>query len=89
MGAKVETSRDGDAVAELGSLAAHALSARIDEVDGQQGVLVDDGDAEFGLSEAFGQREAIIRGYKRLAATALARAAMLEAEAPSRNRGET
>ncbi len=74
---------------ELGSLAAHALSARVDEVDGQTGVVLDDGDGELGLSEAFGRREDIARAYKRVAATMLARAAMLDAEAPCRNRGET
>ncbi len=76
-------------VADLGSLAAHSLGARVDEVDGQPGVVLDDGDGEVGLSEAFGRREDIVRGYKRLAATALARAAMLDGEGPHRNRGET
>lgn len=83
MSTRVETD------AELGSLAAHALAARIDLVDGQQGVVLDDGDAELELSEVFGHREDIVRGYKRAAGVLLARAAMLEAEGVDRNRGET
>lgn len=75
--------------AELGGLAVHALRGRIDDVDGQQGVILDDGDAALELSEVFGHREDIIRGYELTAAVLLARAAMLKAEGPDRNRGET
>jgi hypothetical protein len=76
-----------DVVADLGSLAAHALAARVDEVDGQPGVVLDDGDGELGLSEAFGRPEAMARKYRAVAATLLARAEMLDAEGPGRNRG--
>lgn len=75
--------------AELGGLAVHALSARIDDVDGQQGVILDDGDAIVELSEVFGHRGDMVRAYKRTAMVLLARASMLEAEGPDRNRGET
>jgi hypothetical protein len=91
--ARLETNngsaRIDDGTTDLGNLAAHALTARVDEVDGQQGVILDDGDDEIGLSEAFGHREAIVRGYKRAAMVLLARAAMLDAEGEHRNRGET
>lgn len=78
-----------DSEAELGGLAVHALTAQLDEVDGQQGVVLDDGDGQVELSEAFGNRADMIRAYKRTAGVLLARAAMLEAEGPDRNRGET
>lgn len=75
--------------AELGGLAVHALTAQIDEVDGQQGVVLDDGDALVELSEVFGHRSDIVRRYKLVAGVMLARAAMLEAEGPERQHGET
>lgn len=78
-----------DSEIELGGLAVHALTARIDEVDGQQGVVLDDGDGMVELSEAFGNRSDMVRAYKRAAGVLLARAAMLEAEGPDRNRGQT
>jgi hypothetical protein len=80
---------DGPETAELGSLSARSLTASIEEVDGQTGVVLDDDDGVVELSEAFGPPGTIARAYKRVAATLLARAAMLDAEAPCRNRGET
>lgn len=71
-----------DSEIELGGLAVHALTARIDEVDGQQGVVLDDGDGMVELSEAFGHRSDMVRAYKRTAGVLLARASMLEAEGP-------
>ena len=79
----------GPVAAELGGLAAHAMRARLDEVDGQRGVVIDDGDSELEVSEAFGHREDIIRGYELTAGVLLARAAMLKAEGPDRSKGWT
>lgn len=75
--------------ADQAGLAAHALTARIGDVDGQPGVVLDDGDGELPLSEVFGRRADIIRGYRHAAGVMLARAATLEALGPDRNRGET
>lgn len=74
---------------ELGGLDVHALTAHLGEVDGQRGVVLEDGDGQVELSEAFGHRSDMVRAYKRTAAVLLARAAELEAEGPDRNRGET
>lgn len=79
----------GPVAAELGGMAAHAMRARLDEVDGLRGVVIDDGDSELEVSEAFGHLEDIIRGYELTAGVLLARAAMLRAGAPDRNRGWT
>ena len=76
-------------LADLGALAAQHLTARVDEVDGETGVVLSDGDSELGLSEVVGRPGAAAAAYRRVAGTLLERAAMLDGDGSGRIRGGT
>lgn len=71
------------------TLSAQYLETRLDERDGVTVLVLGDAAVEVEISDEVGSKSAAARAYRRLAATALARAAMLDAEGPGRNRGET
>lgn len=71
------------------TLKAQALTARLDQRDGVTVVVLGDGVDEVELTDEMGSKDEAARAYRRVAATLLARAAMLDAEGPGRNRGET
>lgn len=73
----------------VATLSAQYLTARLDERDGVTVVILGDEAVEVEISDEVGSRAAAVVAYRRVAATLLARAAMLDAEGPHRNRGET
>lgn len=73
----------------VATLSAQYLTARLDERDGVTVVMLGDEAVEVEISDEVGPRAAAVVAYRRVAATLLARAAMLDAEGPHRNHGET
>lgn len=76
-------------VETVATLKAQALSARLEERDGVTVLVLGDDVDEVEITDEMGSRSVAAVAYRRVAATLLARAAMLDAEGPGRNRGET
>lgn len=73
----------------VATLSAQHLSARLDERDGVTVVVLGDDELEVELTDEVGSPASAAVAYRRVAATLLARAEMLDGEGPARNRGWT